>query len=411
MITRSISHSSRLAVQRLFRALGIIRARDQHRRSVSLAPRNNPRGRVLLSYIIDPFLLRPGEEIANGHTHHWESAEIGRLFLERDYAIDVISYRNTSFMPNRTYDVFVSARTNLQQIAERLNSNCIKVAHLDTAHWIENNRAAYGRLNDLKHRRGIVLHDPKLFEQSWAIEHADIATALGNEYTIATYRYAKKPIYRIPISTPAIYDWPVTKSFSNCRLNFIWFGSAGFVHKGLDLVLEAFAGLPKHKLTVFGPLESEPDFCRAFHRELYETENIHAYGWIDVESASFRDQMNNAISLVYPSCAEGGGGSVLSCMHAGVIPILTPSSSVDLNGSGIELDQCNVDAIRAAVEDLSAKPEEELRALSLATWKQARAYHTRERFSDTYGLFIDTVLAPMIAERSNLNRVRTDQVT
>lgn len=408
---RSLSLSSRHAAKRLLNAFGISLSGDRHRQLVSLVPEDRARGRVLLSYIIDPFLLRPGEAVANRHTHHWESAEIARLFLQRNYAIDIISYRNTSFIPSREYNVFVSARTNLQQIAERLNPNCIKVAHLDTAHWIENNRAAYGRLNDLKNRRGIVLHDPKLFEQSWAIEYADVATVLGNEYTIETYSYAQKPIYRIPISAPAVYDWPETKNFSDCRSSFVWFGSAGFVHKGLDLVLEAFAGLPNHRLTVFGPLESEPGFCRAFHRELYETTNINAYGWIDVESASFRHQMNRAIGLVFPSCAEGGGGSVLSCMHAGLIPILTRSASVDLNGSGIELGQCNVDAIRSAVENISTKPENQLRALSLAAWNQARANHTRERFSDTYGRFIDNILAPMVAERMHRNMGGLDKAT
>lgn len=408
----SLTKWSRHAAIPILRAFGLRRPPDRHRTSVSLLPANNPRGRVLISYIIDPFLRRPGEAIANAHTHHWESTEIARLFLHRDYALDIISYRNTIFAPKHTYDAFVSARTNLQQIAERLNPGCVTVAHLDTAHWIENNRAAYGRLKDLKERRGIVLNDPKLVEQSWAIEHADVATVLGNEYTIETYRYAQKPIYRIPISSPAVYDWPESKSFSECRSNFVWFGSAGFVHKGLDLVLEAFAGLPNnYRLTVFGPLESEPDFCRAFHRELYETENINAYGWIDVESVSFRHHMNNAIGLVYPSCAEGGGGSVLSCMHAGVIPIVTRSASVDLNGAGVELNQCNVEAIRNAVESISSKPVEVLRSLSLAAWNQARANHTRERFSDTYAHFIDTVVTPMVEERRKRYRERTEKLS
>jgi glycosyltransferase involved in cell wall biosynthesis len=401
-MTRILPKWTRHFATRVLRAFGITTTKDRHRICLSLTPRRRLRGRILLSYIIDPFLLLPGEAIANGHTHHWESAEIARSFLERDFAVDIISYRNMSFAPVGTYDFFVSARTNLQQIANQLNTSCIKVAHLDTAHWIENNRAAYERLSDLKQRRGFILKDPKLFEPSWAIEHADVATVLGNEYTMGTYRYARKPLYRIPISTPAVYEWPEKKRFSDCRRNFVWFGSSGFVHKGLDLVLEAFAGLPRHRLTVFGPLKSEPDFCRAFRRELYETPNINAYGWIDVESDAFRDQMNSAVALVYPSCAEGGGGSVLSCMHAGVIPILTRSASVDLNGSGIELDGWSVEILRAAIEYISSMPEDQLKALSLAAWNQARANHTRDSFSNAFGRFIDTVLLPMAAERSNL---------
>ena len=34
------------------------------------------------------------------------------------------------------------------------------------------------------------------------------------------------------------------------------------VHKGLDLVLEAFAGMPEYHLTVCGPVAKEKDFER-----------------------------------------------------------------------------------------------------------------------------------------------------
>ena len=122
-----------------------------------------------------------------------------------------------------------------------------------------------------------------------AIEHADCAAVLGNEFTISTYTYANKPIYRVPISAPFLYPWPEGKDFEACRRHFLWFGSHGFVHKGLDLVLDAFAEMPDYHLTVCGPIreEIEKDFEKAFYKELYQTSNIRTLGWVDIGRPEF----------------------------------------------------------------------------------------------------------------------------
>ena len=371
--------------------------RSPHRRVVSLSPDGREVGRVLLSYVIDPFLASPGEDASNAHTHHWESLQIAQTFLDRGYCVDVVSYLNHRFVPQQPYRFLVAARTDLQRLSQYLPSDCVKVAHLDTAHWIVNNAAAYDRLLGLQLRKQVSLTDPKLVESNLAIECADLGTVLGNDYTLETYRYAGKPLYRIPISAPAVYDWPTGKDFDVCRNRFVWFGSAGFVHKGLDLVLDAFAGLPGHHLTVCGPLDQEPEFCSAYRRELYDTPNIHAHGWIDVESESFHGLMRNTLGLIYPTCAEGGGGSAISCMHAATIPILPREASVDLGAGGVVLDNCSVERVQAVVRDLAHRPADELEGLARSAWEQARNHHTRPAFAQAFAGFVDDVLLPVQA--------------
>ena len=61
------------------------------------------------------------------------------------------------------------------------------------------------------------------------------------------------------------------------------------MHKGLDLVLEAFARMPELHLTVCGPIHEEPAFEAAFRRELYETPNIETLGWVDIASPAFAE--------------------------------------------------------------------------------------------------------------------------
>jgi len=359
-----------------------------HKRVVSLEPEGAVRGRVLLSYIIEPF-LNGGKHIDNKHTHYWESYQIAQTFLKHRYAVDVISYLNRAFKPEKPYDYFFSARTNLERISRHLNRDCVKVAHLDTAHWVFNNRAAYERMAYLLERRGVVVAGGKCVEENWAIEAADLGTVLGNRFTMDTYAYSGKPIHRIPISAPCTYAWDTEKNFEACRRNFIWFGSSGFVHKGLDIVLDAFAEMPEYTLYVCGPIDQEARFVEAYHQELYETENIKTIGWVDVESEEFMAVARQCAALVYPTCAEGGGGSVITCMHAGLIPVVSHEASVDIDKQcGMVLEGCKVEDIRRAVASLASRNAQELEEMARAAWKMARERHTRERFAAEFERFV-----------------------
>ena len=244
-------------VNRIARVFGIQVIRDRksgkYERVVSIKPEGAPRGSVLLAYVLDPFLLRKDAAISDDHTHDWESYQIAHTFLREGFAVDVISYLNCTFLPEKKYDYFVGARTNFDRLSARLDPSCVKVVHLDTAHWLFNNQAAYTRLLSVQRRRCVTLHNHKMIENNWAIENADVATVLGNEFTMGTYEYAGKPMYRIPISVPCTYSWDDSKDFAQCRTHYLWFGSSGFVHKGLDLVLEAFKGMPDYRLTRMWP--------------------------------------------------------------------------------------------------------------------------------------------------------------
>jgi len=271
----------------------------------------------------------------------------------------------------------------MQRIAKLLPEDCIKIVHLDMAHWLFNNTAAMKRCLAIQNRRGVTLPlKSKIQEQNWAIEYADYATIKGNEFAQNTYKYANKPIYRTNIPTYATYRFPEDKDYKTCRNNFVWFGSRGLIHKGLDLVLEAFAQMPEYNLTVCGPIEDEKEFKQAYYNELYRTENIKTIGWIDIEGEKFTQIMDNSIALVFPSCSEGGGGSVATCMQAGIIPIISYESAIDISDSyGILLRESSIIEIQNAVREISSKSSDTLRDMTYNAWRYARENHTREVFA------------------------------
>jgi glycosyltransferase involved in cell wall biosynthesis len=359
---------------------------------ISLRSRGNVLGSVLLSYLTEPFLTKPDQLISAFHTNQWESLQIAQTFLELGYCVDVINWNDQAFKPQKSYSFFIDIHINLERLAPLLNKDCIKILHITGAHWLFQNQAEYSRLLALQQRRKVTLKPRRQAPPSLGIEYADYATILGNKFTTNTFTYSQKPIYRIPISTTATYPWFQSKSYETCRNKFLWLGSSGMVHKGLDLVLEAFSEMPHHHLTVCGPISNEKDFEDVFYKELYQTQNIKTLGWINVNSPEFTNIVKSCIGVVYPSCSEGGGGSVVTCMHAGLIPIVSYESSVDVEDFGVTLSTCCLSEIKNKIKYISSLPAQDLHTRSRRAWEFARTRHTKEKFSEEYLRFVKNIL-------------------
>lgn len=378
LLSGAVGPAVRRAVRRL---------RGLNERCISLPPAAgvSPRGRVLLSYIVDAVLVRRESELPHSHPHFWETGAMAQAFRVEGYAVDVIHWTRRGALPRTDYDIYVDVRRNFDRYAAQLPSSCLKIAHMDTAHHRVHNGNQRQRLEDLQRRRGISLAPFKLIEENRAAENADLITVLGNDFTIESFVFAGKPIRRIRLSNAFDYPFPDDRDITAARRRFLWLGSEGFVHKGLDLVLEAFAGLPDQHLTVCGPIEREPAFRKAFADLLYRKPNIRTEGWVDVAGPRFRDLARQCLAMVYPSCSEGGGGGVITAMHAGLIPVVTREASVDMAPDrGVILPVATVDSIRTAVRKLAATPPAELEAMARAAWTWAQEFHTRERFRREY---------------------------
>ena len=359
---------------------------------VSLKPKQPSKGNVLLSYRIEPFLLKPGQPMPNDHTWYWEVWQIAQTFLDLRYNVDVIQFHNDKFVPQKDYAFFIDIRHRMEALAPKLNQDCIKVFHVDIANMVFRNAAECSRLLELQQRKGITLKPQRFEMPNLGIEYADCATVLGNNFTVGTFKYANKPMYRIPISSPVVYPYPDKKDFEAVRKNFLWIGGSALVLKGLDLVLDAFAQMPEYHLTVCGPVSSDKEFEKAFYKELYETPNIHTYGWIDVSSPEFIEVTNNCLGLVYPSVSEGQSGAVISCLQAGLIPILSYESGVDVHDFGVIFDNLSLEEIKAKVRKISNFPAEDLKLMSGKAWEYARANHTKEKFAQAYRNAVEQML-------------------
>lgn len=365
--------------------------KDPHRTVLTLSPKGTSHGRVLFSYIIDAFLRKSGSPISNAHTNFWQSFKMAETFMELGYEVDVIHWTNDRFMPQHAYSFFVDVRHNLERLTPLLNNDCVKIMHLDTASMLFQNAAEASRLLALQARRGVTLRPRRFEKPNYGMEYADYATAMGNDFTVNTFHYAKKKIFRLPSPCAIFLDW-IKRDWSQCRKQFFWFSSGSLVHKGLDLALEAFRDMPECQLIVCAPVDREPDFVAAYYKELYETPNIFTMGLVDIESQKFRDIIKVCGAMLNLSCSEGGGASVKTCMHAGLIPVVSRESAVDVQDFGFMLNDCSPEKVVKVVGEISRCSPGELEKKSLKAWEFARRHYTRENFAIEYHRVISEII-------------------
>lgn len=360
---------------------------------ISLKTQQPYKGNALLSYRIEPFVFQQaGKPIPNDQSWNWECLLIAQTFLDLGYNVDVIQFHNDKFVPEKRYDFFVDIRDRLEALAPLLNPDCVKILHVDIANMVFRNLAEYKRLLDLQNRKGVTLRPQRYEVPNLGIEYADYATVLGNDFTTGTFKYANKPMYRIPISSSQVYPSPENKDFEAVRKRFIWFGGSALLLKGLDLVLDAFAETPECHLTVVGPVSNDKPFEQAFYKELYKTPNIHTFGWANVSSPEFQEIINNSIGLVYPSACEGQAGAVITSMQAGLIPIISYESGADVYDFGEILKTSSIEEIKATVRRVSNLPAAELKQMACKAWEYARTNHTKEKFAEAYRNAIEHII-------------------
>ena len=359
----------------------------------SFRPDGAVRGRALVAHEFEALVLPRGAPVPVRHNNLGEAVAMREALLGLGFAVDAISRERSRFRPRARYDLFVGARQNFARIAATLPPDCIKVAHLDTAHWLVNNAAVLSRELALRDRRGVAIDSHKFIGINRAIETADYATLIGNDFDYESYAFAGKPVFEVPNPSAVTYPWFEDKDFAAARTRFLWIGSRGLVHKGLDLVLEAFARMPEVHLTVCGPIHEEPAFEAAFRRELYETPNIETLGWVDIASPAFAELLKRTVALVYPSAAEACCGTVVNSMQAGLIPVASRELGVDIDPDfGMILGDGSVAAVEAAVRSLAARPPADLAAMARRAWTVARASYTRERYGAVFGGAIERIV-------------------
>lgn len=331
---------------------------------------------ALIAYVVNPFITNN----FNFHTNQAECLKIAELLKQNAYNVDVINWDNKTYIPNKKYALVIDNHDTIERLYQYFDGT-IKIFHISSCHWLFQNTRELERLNAIKDKRNVVLKPTRLLSPSKSPELCDVATCLGNEFTASTYAFANKPIHFVPVTSTVYFDQLPKHDFQKVRNNFLWFGSKGFALKGLDIVIETFAQLPHLQLTICAPLHTEPEFCEVYKQELFHTPNIHTVGWVEIPSDTFNSIIENHAAVVSLSFSEGGGASVITCMHGGLIPIVSISNSVDVHDFGLWTREISIASLSDMLNRYQALSYQALEQMSHKAYQYAASHHNMDTFS------------------------------
>lgn len=288
--------------------------------------------RVLISYIKEPFLRS-----SLSHTNFYEATLAAKIFDDLGYCVDVMHYEGR--IPRLDgYRAIYGFGDVFKSYFERGCGDAKTVYYGAGMHVCHQNNATLARVKDVYKKKGVWLcRSARYVEKTWSHQTVlvDGIIALGNEQCAETYRkHYDGPVLACPAPFFQTLDY---RQVMQCRKpsaskGYLWFGSVGLIHKGLDLCLEYFQENPDLDLHICGDIYLEPDFVDAYRDALFGCPNIHVHGFVSVQSDIFKDILSSCAFAVFPSCSEGGGASVLTVVGNGaLIPVVSRESSVTAN--------------------------------------------------------------------------------
>ena len=368
---------------------------------VKLHPRTtHPRGHVLFSYLENPLRLSDNSSRLKAHSNQWESREIARIFVDMGYQVDAVNWSDAHFVPTRRYEIFFDISTNLARLSDVLDADTLRILHRTGSDPYYTNLAEKKRVWEVNRRRNgsyvpkRAVENPQMERKSLRVAHA--CSLLGNEHTLNTYpKEDRTKIQLVTVSASELGGSLKTHNeFVPEDREFLWFFGAGAVHKGLDLVLEAFGRHPNLILHVVGDAMSEPDFTNMYHRELKGLPNIRYHGPLPPNGREFTELVQRVYCFVAPSCSEGISPAVATCLQIGLYPIISHDTGVSLpEGFGKYLPSLSVEQVEAAILSVHRMSSAEIAAHISETQNYALDQYSRKKFRLMMENFISKALS------------------
>jgi glycosyltransferase involved in cell wall biosynthesis len=288
------------------------------------------------------------------------------------------------WLPDQHYDVYIGhGGINFEHISRALPGVTTKIYFSSGIYWREFNIREARRIYELALRKGYVLPPDRAirFSEEYANQRSDGIICLGNQNSVQSYRQFPLVIGINNAVYP--YDWQglADKDFEQGRRHFLFFSGGGSLHKGLDLLLEAFVGTDLH-LHICQIID--PEFAEIYKAELTRQSNIHIHGYIRMRSAEYEQLASLCNWTISATACEGQPGATLECMASGLIPILSKESNIDLEDFGVLLPDEDIDTIRSTILSASQmdKKDCERRAKTVSSVIQRK--YNPEQFKDSF---------------------------
>jgi glycosyltransferase involved in cell wall biosynthesis len=330
--------------------------------------------------------------IIDNHALYWESAELVRQLNEKGYIVDFIDCNDEGALVNwQKYELIFDERNNLM-FAPSVEGQK-KIFYSTGLKWSFQNEQQLKRIDWFFCRTGIRIYPERYLFPNYSDEFADYQTYYGKSELMNMF--SNKSI-KIALDVSCTYVPPNLHKEKRILKRFVWLGGSGSIHKGLDLAVEAFRRLPDNELLIFGPAKRETFFFKWLKDVMLHHPNIQYHGYANFKDEKHADLLSSAIGNIFPSCSEGGPGSVAQAAFFGLIPIVTSTANIRYEHLGYVIENNSdgqiIDSIIEKVKTINDLSEANILEKTEAVCNYATQFHTRDAYTKSLSKFLNQII-------------------
>lgn len=349
--------------------------------------KSNFKKRVLLSYIQQPFI----EGIKYHHTNYMECYTAAEIFNELGYAVDVVDLFNDKVIIDYAkYEIVYGLGISLEKAFYSTNpERILKILYSTGYNPFYSFLVSALQVKNFYLSHGILMPESsRVLKSFWTFQYvlSDYVIALGNKLVSDSFKNLNQNIACNYVNAFYfdLYDIDIkNKNFHLAQKHFLWFGSSGLLHKGLDLVIDIFSERQDITLHICGARKEEIKFWEYYQPIVDKCENIIDYGFIDIENEEFKILMNKCAFCIFPTACEGGAPSLLNVMaNGGLIPIASRSCGIDIDDIGFLFDELNKVQIELHIDRVLNFEIEKLKKMAQVVKEKIRSNYDLNNYKE-----------------------------
>ncbi len=341
--------------------------------------------KVLFSYLSDYlFMDKWGAQYG---TRHVECAAFVKALLDKGCRVDVSDCNNERDIRS-DYDYIIGFGSAFRK-ARLLNPSAKTILYLtektpDFSFKKEKERIDYFYE---RHHVKVGFSRSGQFFKNEDFVGLDMCIMLGKQSDLALLPRQIKSFDITPTGLKNVNVNTNIRQYKNAKKHFLWLGSSGAIHKGLDILIDVFKKHPDLTLHIVGLHWSDRPIISKIL-----VKNTIDYGYMNINSKEFASIAETCAYCISPSCSEGVSTSVITAMNHGLIPIVSEECSLDLGSIGETLTDFHIEYIERIVEKWSKEDD-----LFLQKLQDAVLQLTDEKYSlSTYSKRINTITNEII---------------
>ncbi len=349
-------------------------------RNANRADEKGKQRRALFVFLSEPFIMSPSNPRFDNHQNQKQAIQMVHALGESGYVVDVADVNSRDIESSVKYDLVVSHQSDF--VADDFLAKGARKVYLATGmnHEIYNKNllARYERLN-ARRRCNLQPHGLNEIAMRFA-RSSDAIVGFGSRMSAGTWSSVTRgPV--LAFNNYGSFNARIPqRNWTSARKNFLFYAGRLQMVRGLDLLLEIFPRHPHLHLYVCSAFKHEEDFCGCYERELFSTANVHAIGLVSKGEKRFLDIVGRCGAVILPSCSDCQPGSVIEAMHAGLIPLVTRETGLDVEANGIVFDSDRESDIENAILRFSGLDDSQLENRSRATRELAQHQYAEDVF-------------------------------